>query len=946
LEAVDELEGEYRFGKSAVLLVAPTGSGKTAVGCHFVKQAVDQGKRCLWIAHRSELIRQASQRLAQDYRVRHGIIKAGVGDYDPRFPVQIASVQTLARRKPIDAVGLLIVDEAHHATADTYLRIIESHPDALVLGLTATPWRLAGRQLGSLFDGIIAVANYPYLIEQGYLVRPRVFLPAEVPDFGNVRLLGGEFDEDQAAEIMERPKLVGDVLEQWRKHAASGDRPRSTILFACNVAHSRHLVGAFRQAGIAAEHLDAQVPEKEREAILDRLARGQTTVVSNVMLLSEGFDCPPVSCVVAARPTASRTLFIQMVGRALRPCTATGKKDCIILDHAGNSFRHGLISEITSYDLDQGDFLDPSGVRPICKMCPICNAVVPQNARLCPECQYSFSLARRLPVVVDGELVELARDPAEQPGDTLGSVTPVLFEPASLPQPSLGATSQPGPNSEAIVAELSAPAAAPYQQILLDLAQPGVEQRLTAMRSALLTLAPAEKLAFVKAGLLSGHPDLWLDRMRRARFLKHVGLGCLEKLSGVRLAGYKGLTYFERTKQALRRSIPDLVPRFAALLFAAAVPDLVDRALEQGFKAVRGYAHLSAEVTAEVFEAIGFDGEPRECALELIRHHDYLFEQVLHATASDPIPRLCRRWRKKLGPLWRQHFEFAEALWDGQVVDWIRKNRDAVFQAFDGVEEGICEVKPEEACPLSGDAIIARYKLPPGPWVRVMKDEVGRWCLENPNKAQDLGAVYAAADAIFEHNRGSSPTFNLGLAFLQLDEEDLMKVPDPLGVRPLLVEAARLKAGDVATWAKGYRRKAVVAVIGAVSLASNNKPKASLCAQYFVRLAAALRDLTLGEVLKGLTSARRTPEEVAEVVRKGREGVAALRSRFQKRWTKDLGLNYARALRDVGHFEEAQRVAEIVHRHYPQEPSVERLMESIRKYLKNGNGSAAEAGDR
>lgn len=408
IEAVDELQGQYRLGKAAVLLVSPTGSGKTAVGCHFVKLAVDQGKRCLWLAHRSELIRQASQRLAQDYRVRHGIIKAGVAEYDPRFPVQIASVQTLVRRKPIDAVGLLVVDEAHHATAETYLRIIEAHPNAQVLGLTATPWRLTGKQLGSLFDGIVAVANYPFLIDHGFLVKPRIFLPADLPDFSTVRLLGGDFDEDQAATIMERPTLVGDILEQWKKHANAAGKPRSTIIFACNVAHSRHIVNVFRHAGISAEHLDGQVPEKDREAILDRLAGGQTSIVSNVLLLSEGFDCPPVSCIVIARPTASRTLFIQMVGRALRPCPAKGKTDCVILDHAGNAFRHGLISEITCYELEAGDTLDLSKEpRAACKKCPSCYAVVQQNAQVCPECNYSFSLGRKLPDSAEGELVEV-----------------------------------------------------------------------------------------------------------------------------------------------------------------------------------------------------------------------------------------------------------------------------------------------------------------------------------------------------------------------------------------------------------------------------------------------------------------------------------------------------------------------------------------------------------
>jgi superfamily II DNA or RNA helicase len=932
LQAVDELQGQYRRGKGAVLLVAPTGSGKTAVGCHFVKQAVDQGKRCLWLAHRSELIRQASQRLAQDYRVRHGIIKAGVADYDPRFPVQIASVQTLARRKPIDGVGLLVVDEAHHATADTYMRIIESHPNAIVLGLTATPWRLTGRQLGSLFDGIVAVANYPFLIGQGFLVRPRVFLPAELPDFSTVRLLGGDYDEEQAAAIMERPKLVGDVLAQWQKHAFKAGKPRSTIIFACNVAHSLHVVRVFREAGIAAEHLDSQVPEKEREAILERLARGQTTVVSNVLILSEDFDCPPVSCAIVARPTASRTLFIQMVGRALRPCPEVGKSDCIILDHAANSLRHGLISEIVSYELEEGDLLDASKpARSPCKKCPACNAVVPQNAQVCSECNYFFSLGRKLPEVADGELVELRTAAAP-----VGSATPATKEavpvwPAPPPRPAVPAAP--------VLVELRGPVGGTYSHLLLHLNEKDVPARLAALRPALANLPAADKLAFVKAGLFCPQPHLWLEQMAQARCLTPLGLGCVEKIHGIRVDGYKGLSYFDRTKRALQHANPDLIVRLGALLFASAVPGMIDGAIKRGFKTVRGYAPHSADIASQALAGLGLNGETRECALELIRQHEYLFDQVLHNSNGIPLPKLCERLRKKLGPLWRQHFELAECLWDGPVLRWIRTNFAAVSQAFDTAEEKICDIKPEKACPIDGNTLLARYGLPTGLWVRIMKHEIGQWCLSNPNKAQGLEAVNAAADAIFEQNRLTSPAFNLDLPFLQLDEAELNQVSDPLRVRQLLVEASGLKVGEVSGWARGYPRKAAVAVIEAISTATNNKPTASLCARYFVDVAGLLRDITLGEVFKALTSPRRTPSEVVETVRKGRHAVADLREKYERNKSKENGIALARALRDVGHFEDAYTIAREMLRRFEGETAIDRLVDNIKRFLPNGESS-------
>ncbi len=463
---------------------------------------------------------------------------------------------------------------------------------------------------------------------------------------------------------MERPTLVGDILEQWKKHANAAGKPRSTIIFACNVAHSRHIVNVFRHAGISAEHLDGQVPEKDREAILDRLAGGQTSIVSNVLLLSEGFDCPPVSCIVIARPTASRTLFIQMVGRALRPCPAKGKTDCVILDHAGNAFRHGLISEITCYELEAGDTLDLSKEpRAACKKCPSCYAVVQQNAQVCPECNYSFSLGRKLPDSAEGELVEV------QASSTRPEATPHF---TAVEQPSNQRKIVLQPNARSVIdsflAEVHGSSAEAYRQLLLDLKRGDVRSRLVALRPMLFRLPTAEKMAFIKAGLFSPHPDLWLEEMTRSGCLKPLGLSCIERVYTVHSGGHKGLTCFQRMTKALRRSKPDLTMRLATIFYAVGVPDIVERANKHGFRTIRGYASVSANVATKALINLGVVGELRECTVELIAHHEYLFDQILNYTNSNPISKLCQRWRKKLGPLWRRHFEFAECLWEGSVL--------------------------------------------------------------------------------------------------------------------------------------------------------------------------------------------------------------------------------------------------------------------------------------
>lgn len=926
LQSVDELATEFGFGKSAVLLVAPTGSGKTAIGCHFVKQAVDQGRRCLWVAHRAELIRQASQRLAEDYRVRHGLIVAGSSGYDPRFPVQIASVQTLARREPVESVGLLVIDEAHHATASTYLRVIENHPGAIVLGLTATPWRLTGRQLGSLFEGIVAVANYPFLIRQGYLVRPRIFLPEMIPDFGAVRLPGGEFDEDQAGSIMGRPQLVGDVVEQWQKHATQGG-PRSTIVFACTVAHSQQIVARYRAAGVVAEHLDGGTSEKEREAILERLARGQTTVVSNVMILSEGFDCPRVSCVVVARPTASRTLYLQMVGRALRPCQVIGKRDCIILDHAGNTLRHGLVSEITSYELDTGDTLDPGGAGGLCKECPSCHAAVSLKVPVCPECGFSFAHGRKLPNVGDGELVEHC-----------GSAV-------AGPKPEAIKEEQPGHQSVLPQAVPSHPAPPPrqrpawfelYQQGLLRVVPEERASQLRLLLPSLRSAAVEDRRACVDFGLLSERPDEWLDAAAAAGLLNPLGLECVASLRKVVIPGSKGISYYDRTKRAIRTAPADLLIRLAALLSATGVPALVAQAIKRGFKGVRGYAPRSAEIAERALPHLGVIGEQRACVVELVREHEYLFDQIQNYSRDTPVNKLCDRLRKRLGPLWKEHLRLAEALWDGPVLSWLRRNAAEIARVIGTVEEKICEVRPEDASPLDGRTILETYKLPPGPWVRVMKQEIGQWCLNNPHRASHPDAVREAADAVFDYYKQSSPVFNHDLPFLHEDRRAGNPVPpDPLGVGALLDRASRLKTGEVAAWAQGYRRKAVAAVVGAVSKATNGRPTTNGVLEYLALVAANLPDVRLGEVLRTLVSADRTPSEIASLIRRNRSGLDELRRVDVNRETKDVVLQTARALRDCGHFEEALGVAKILASRFGTDSSLERLLTGIRKQCQN-----------
>ena len=308
IEAVERVRQSIRGGARRILLVLATGGGKTVVASNVVASSVAKSKRVLFVAHRRELIRQTFAKLVRNglSAADVGIIMAGVesrpGDLfggeelparddelwtklarrRPTAPVQIASVDTLRNRER-PAADLVIVDEAHRALAKSYTDLRDAYPKAIHLGLTATPYRADGRGLGESYGDLVVVASPSLLIGEGFLVAPRVFtVPAsKLPDLGGVRVRGGDYDAEELAKAVDQAALVGDIVEHWQRHAP-GVR---TVAFASSVEHSRHIAARFVEAGVAAEHLDGETPADERDAILRRLERGETLVVSNCGVL-------------------------------------------------------------------------------------------------------------------------------------------------------------------------------------------------------------------------------------------------------------------------------------------------------------------------------------------------------------------------------------------------------------------------------------------------------------------------------------------------------------------------------------------------------------------------------------------------------------------------------------------------------------------------------------
>lgn len=332
VEAVEAARAELRAGKKRVLVTCPTGGGKTVLASDIIRSAVEKGRRVLFLAHRRELIHQTADKLRR-FGVRYGVIMAGER-MALQEACQVASIQTLARRDVLKSVDLIFFDEAHHAAAGTYLDVMQRWPNAAVVGLTATPWRLDGKGLGDVFDGHVLARTPRQLRDEGFLC-PVGGWAYEAVDTSGAKVKGGDYVASSLAAAAMSKRVLGDVVEEYVRHTPG----RRAVVFAASVEASRRMAELFVAAGVPAEHVDGTTPTPERDATLARLRAGHTLVVCNCNVLTEGFDCPELEVCILARPTLSTAMYLQMVGRVLRP--APGKESARIHDHAGCLAAHG-----------------------------------------------------------------------------------------------------------------------------------------------------------------------------------------------------------------------------------------------------------------------------------------------------------------------------------------------------------------------------------------------------------------------------------------------------------------------------------------------------------------------------------------------------------------------------------------------------------------------------
>lgn len=409
-QVIAAIRAAYRTGAKAPLLVMPTGAGKTICFSYIAYQAAAKGSRILLLAHRRELVLQISKALNL-WGIGHGLIMSERTETGQ--PVQVASIPTLARRLYPGKYrfDLVVIDECHHAVTGSNLgAILEALPDAKLLGVTATPCRLDGRGLGKsaagFFDTLVEGPSVLDLIEAGYLARPVVYAPpaGQDVDLRGIQVTGGDYNLGQLAAAMDKTPLIGDAVTHYRRHCPGAP----ALAFCVTVAHAEHVAAEFRQAGYRAAVLEGETPDGVRDRLIRDLGRGELNVLASCNVVSEGTDIPIVAAAILLRPTASYALAMQQMGRVLR--THPGKERALILDHAGNTRRHGLPTEPGRWSLESKPRRGKDRTGDLTKDCPDCGALLTLAARICPDCGCSFEWARAEvapPPTCAGELEEI-----------------------------------------------------------------------------------------------------------------------------------------------------------------------------------------------------------------------------------------------------------------------------------------------------------------------------------------------------------------------------------------------------------------------------------------------------------------------------------------------------------------------------------------------------------
>ena len=407
IKAIDSLRYSFNTkGKKSPLLVMPTGAGKTVVFAAISKAISQNEKNVLILVHRRELIDQASKKL-KNIGVTHGVIAAKYESSQNN--IQIASVQTLVRRLVTNTFNphYIIIDEAHHAAAGSWRKIIEHFKDAYKIGCTATPIRLDGRGLADYFDDLVKGPGVAKLIKDKYLAPYKVFAPPLKINLDKVKTLGGDYQKKELEKQIDTVDIIGDAVQQYKKHADG----LPAIAFCISIKHATDVCNKFKDAGYKAAIVHGEMKVNDRDEAIKGLGNGKIQILTSVDVISEGTDVPDVSAAILLRPTKSEGLYLQQVGRVLRPKEG---KTAIILDHVNSTRTHGFVDDKREWSLHSQKKKKKKGeVAPHVETCKKCFATY-KPTPVCPVCGYEAENRERFIKQEEGELEELKRKEQEE----------------------------------------------------------------------------------------------------------------------------------------------------------------------------------------------------------------------------------------------------------------------------------------------------------------------------------------------------------------------------------------------------------------------------------------------------------------------------------------------------------------------------------------------------
>jgi DNA repair protein RadD len=405
------------FGRwRRVLMVLPTGGGKSIIFAYITLHTALKGNRILILAHRSEIVAQISATLST-LGVRHGRIQPLHSATDDL--VQVGMVQTTSNRiDTLPSPAMIVIDETHHAVSPSYQIIFDRWPKARILGVTATPQRLDGRGLGRLFDTMVLGPTSGELIRAGWLAKYDYLAPPSKVDLSKVHTRAGDYATDELAEQVDQAVITGDALQHWREFAA----PRSAIAFCVTVAHAENVARQFSEAGVKAASVDGSMDRQTRRDRIEGIGNGRYDVLTSCALISEGLDVPSVGGIILLQPTKSLSLDLQQIGRGLRP--KPDGSDCKIMDHVGNVYRHGLPDALRNWTLDDKKHKGEAVAVAQCEVCyrvfptgpgwriiQECAEGLPSGCVLVPDAAEGGGGVAEAPEQVDGKLVRITTTP-------------------------------------------------------------------------------------------------------------------------------------------------------------------------------------------------------------------------------------------------------------------------------------------------------------------------------------------------------------------------------------------------------------------------------------------------------------------------------------------------------------------------------------------------------